>query len=59
MPAEILALGMATLAGLCTAQTAASVRAGIGRLVESHMPDVHGRMPGAEREARGGEDMQN
>ena len=44
MPAEILALGMATPVGLCTAQTAASVRTGIGRLVESHMPDVHGQM---------------
>jgi len=42
MPAEILAIGMTTPIGLCAAQTAASVRTDISRLVESNMPDVHG-----------------
>lgn len=44
MPAEILAIGMATPVGLCAAQTAASVRCGIGRLNVSHMPDGQGDM---------------
>ncbi len=42
MPAEILAIGMTTPVGLCAAQTAASVRTGISRLRESHMPSVNG-----------------
>jgi 3-oxoacyl-[acyl-carrier-protein] synthase-1 len=44
MPAEILAIGMATPVGLCAAQTAASVRCGIGRMIVSHMPDGQGDM---------------
>jgi 3-oxoacyl-[acyl-carrier-protein] synthase-1 len=44
MPAEILAIGMVTPVGLCAAQTAASVRTGIGRLAESYVNDVHGNM---------------
>jgi 3-oxoacyl-[acyl-carrier-protein] synthase-1 len=41
-PAEILAIGMVTPVGLCTAQTAASVRTGIGRLGESELSDNAG-----------------
>jgi len=41
-PAEILAIGMVTPVGLCTAQTAASVRTGIGRLRESQLSDNAG-----------------
>ncbi len=41
-PAEILAIGMVTPVGLSTAQTAASVRTGIGRLGESELSDNAG-----------------
>jgi 3-oxoacyl-[acyl-carrier-protein] synthase-1 len=41
-PAEILAIGMVTPVGLCTAQTAASVRTGIGRLGETELSDNAG-----------------
>lgn len=41
-PAEIIAVGMVTPVGLCAAQTAASVRAGIGRLVQSDFNDQRG-----------------
>jgi 3-oxoacyl-[acyl-carrier-protein] synthase-1 len=41
-PAEIVALGMVTPVGLCAAQTAASIRAGIGGLAESGLSDRRG-----------------
>jgi 3-oxoacyl-[acyl-carrier-protein] synthase I len=41
-PAEILAIGMVTPVGLCTAQTAASVRTGIGRINETELSDGAG-----------------
>jgi 3-oxoacyl-[acyl-carrier-protein] synthase-1 len=53
-PAEVVALGMVTPVGLCAAQTAASVRAGLGRFAESDFTDrqgepvVMGRADGAD-----------